>query len=120
VVFADGGGDLLTPLIWRMDTFGRPHLEQTPWAPEMPSDYLPGHVHFIHGALDGPGDADLAAEWLAMTGKEDMVMFGSSYPHWHTSDPYTLPAGWTGEQRDKVLYRNAAQLYGLEQSLLPA
>ena len=23
VVFADGGGDLLTPLIWRMDTFGR-------------------------------------------------------------------------------------------------
>jgi len=77
-------------------------------------------VHFIHGALDGPGDADLAAEWLAMTGKEDMVMFGSSYPHWHTSDPYTLPAGWTGEQRDKVLYRNAAQLYGLEQSVLPA
>jgi predicted TIM-barrel fold metal-dependent hydrolase len=114
VVFADGGGDLLTPLIWRMDTFGRPHLEQTPWAPEMPSDYLPGHVHFIHGALDGPGDTDMAAEWLRMTGKEDMVMFGSSYPHWHTSDPYTLPAGWTGEQRDKVLYRNAAQLYGLE------
>ena len=61
----------------------------------------------------------MAAEWLAMTGKEDMVMFGSSYPHWHTSDPYTLPAG-TDEQRDKVLYRNAAQLYGLEQSLLPA
>ena len=120
MVFADGGGDLLTPLIWRMDTFGRPHLEQTPWAPDIPSDYLPGHTHFIFGALDGPGDADMAAEWLAMTGKEDMFMYGSSYPHWHTSDPCTLPAHWTPEQRDKVLFGNAAQLYGLEQAVLPS
>jgi predicted TIM-barrel fold metal-dependent hydrolase len=120
VVFADGGGDMLTPFIWRMDTFGRPHLEQTPWAPEMPSDYLPGHVHFIHGAFDGPGDREMAAEWLAMTGKEDMAMFGSSYPHWHTADPSVLPVHWTDEQRDNVLYRNAAMLYGLEHAPLPA
>ena len=32
-VWADGAADLLTPFMWRMDTFGRPHLEQTPWAP---------------------------------------------------------------------------------------
>lgn len=37
-VWADGAADLLTPFIWRMDCFGRPHLEQTPWAPKMPSD----------------------------------------------------------------------------------
>ena len=37
VVFADGGGDLLTPLIWRMDTFGRPHLEQTRGPPRCPA-----------------------------------------------------------------------------------
>jgi predicted TIM-barrel fold metal-dependent hydrolase len=122
-VWADGGADLLTPFSWRMDVFGRPHLEQTPWAPELPSDYLPGHVFFIHNSIDGPGgdDQDFASEWLRMTGKEDMVMFGSSYPHWHTTDVAALPVnaagGWTDEQRDKVLYRNAARLYGLE---LPA
>ena len=27
-VWADGAGDMLTPFIWRMDCFGRPHLEQ--------------------------------------------------------------------------------------------
>ena len=43
-VWADGAADMVTPFIWRMDCFGRPHLEQTPWAPKMPSDYLPGHV----------------------------------------------------------------------------
>ena len=41
---------------------GRPHLEQTPWAPKMPSDYLPGHVYFVQGAFDGPGDVEFAGE----------------------------------------------------------
>ena len=111
--FADGAADMLTPFIWRMDTFGRPHLEQTPWAPDMPSDYLPGHVYFIQDRLDGPGDADYAAEWLRMTGKEDMLLFGSSYPDWRMASPDGLPPAWTAEQRAKVLGGNAARLYGL-------
>ena len=48
-VWADGAADFMTPFMWRMDTFGRPHLEQTPWAPRIPSDYLPGHVLFRPG-----------------------------------------------------------------------
>nr|WP_280336480.1 amidohydrolase family protein [Nocardia wallacei] len=113
-VWADGGADLLTPFTWRMDTFGRPHLEQTPWAPRMPSDYLPGHVYFVQGSLDGPGDTEFASEWLGFTGKEDMVMFGSSYPHWHCGDATALPSALTTEQREKVLWRNASRLYGID------
>lgn len=114
VVWADGGADLLTPFIWRMDTFGRPHLEQTPWAPQMPSAYLPDHVYFVHNSVDGPPDPGIAAEWLGMTGKEDMLMYGSSYPHWHMAEPDSLSAGLTGQQREKLLWRNAAQLYGID------
>ncbi|UGT61318.1 amidohydrolase family protein [Nocardia asteroides] len=113
-VWADGGADMLTPFSWRMDTFGRPHLEQTPWAPKMPSDYLPGHVYFVQGSLDGPGDTEFASEWLGFTGKEDMLMFGSSYPHWHAGDALALPAGLSAEQRAKLLWRNAAELYGID------
>ncbi|MGW0173709.1 amidohydrolase family protein [Rhodococcus sp. NPDC003322] len=113
-VWADGGADLVTPFIWRMDCFGRPHLEQTPWAPRMPSDYLPGHVYFVQGGLDGPGEVDFAGDWLAFTGKDDMVMFGSSYPHWHCGDVDSLPRALTAEQREKVCWRNAAQLYGID------
>ena len=112
-VWADGAADMLTPFIWRMDCFGRPHLEQTPWAPKMPSDYLPGHVFFVQGAMDGPGDTDFAGEWFGFTGKEDMVMFGSSYPHWQSSE-LTVPSAFSAEQRDKLCWRNAAQLYGID------
>ncbi|BCI85633.1 hypothetical protein NIIDMKKI_08390 [Mycobacterium kansasii] len=116
-VWADGAADFVTPFIWRMDVFGRPHLEQTPWAPRIPSDYLPGHVYFVQGGLDGPGDADFAGEWLAFTGKEDMVMFGSSYPHWQchdVGDIRQLPTALSADQREKLCWRNAAGLYGIE------
>lgn len=114
VVWADGAADLLTPFIWRMDVFGRPHLEQTPWAPRMPSDYLPGHVYFVQGSLDGPGDVDFAGEWLRFTGKDNMLMYGSSYPHWQLNEATAIAGSYSAEQRDRVLWRNAAELYGIE------
>jgi predicted TIM-barrel fold metal-dependent hydrolase len=116
-VWADGAADFVTPFIWRMDTFGRPHLEQTPWAPRIPSDYLPGHVYFVQGSLDGPGDVEFAGEWLGFTGKEDMVMFGSSYPHWQCGDIHKLPKALSAEQREKICWRNAASLYGIDISV---
>ncbi|MFG1924514.1 amidohydrolase family protein [Cryptosporangium sp. NPDC048952] len=112
-VWADGAADFLTPFSWRMDVFGRPHLEQTPWAPKIPSDYLPGRVFFVQGSLDGPGDTDFAGEWLDFTGKDRMVMFGSSYPHWQHAKPGDLPSALSDAQRDRILWRNAADLYGL-------
>ncbi len=118
VVWSDGAADMLTPFSWRFDTFGRPHLEQTPWAPEIPSAYLADHVYFVHGLLDGPGDADYAAEWLRMTGKENMLLFGSSYPSWQTVGVDDLPPAWTDDQRCKVLGGNAASLYGLESAVV--
>ncbi len=118
-VWADGAADLLTPFIWRMDCFGRPHLEQTPWAPKIPSDYLPGHVFFVQGSLDGPGDVEFAGEWAGFTGKDNMVMYGSSYPHWQLNE-LTVPSAYSAEQRDKLCWRNAAELYGIEVGAIPA
>jgi predicted TIM-barrel fold metal-dependent hydrolase len=112
-VWADGAADLLTPFSWRMDVFGRPHLEQTPWAPKIPSAYLPGHVYLVQGSLDGPGDTEFAGEWFGFTGKENMVLFGSSYPHWHEGK-LDVPAAFSAEQRDKLCWRNAAELYGID------
>ena len=79
----------------------------------MPSDYLPGHVYFVQGSLDGPGDAPFAGEWSSFTGKDDMVMFGSSYPHWQCNE-LRVPGAFNAEQRDKLCWRNAAELYGID------
>ena len=113
IIWGDGGSDMLTPFLWRMDTFGRPHLEQTPWAPKIPSAYIPDSVFFLTSLLDGAGDDEYASEWLSMTGKEDLLLFGSSYPSWQTMTKADLPDGWTSEQRTKVLGGNAAKLFGL-------
>jgi len=88
-------------------------LDVTELSPRMPSDYLPGHTYFIQGAMDGPGDTEFAGEWFGFTGKDDMVMYGSSYPHWQLNE-LKAPASYTDEQRDKLCWRNAAQLYGID------
>lgn len=113
IVWADGGSEMVTPFMWRMDTFGRPHLEQTPWAPNIPSSYLPGHVYFVQSRFDGVAQPGIAAEWAEMTGKVDMTMFGSSYPHWNMHEASALSKDLTDQQRQKILWRNADQLYGL-------
>jgi uncharacterized protein len=41
-------------------------------------------------------------------------MYGSSYPHWSTASPEDAAAGLDTDQRDRVLWRNASELYGLE------
>ena len=87
-VFADGGYDILTPLMWRLDTFWLSMRDQTPWVDRYPSEYLPGHVRFCSSAFDGPTDAAHAdARWMDFSGKADLLMYGSGYPHWSTSSP---------------------------------
>ena len=80
----------------------------------MPSDYLPGHVYFVQGAMDGPGDTEFAGEWFGFTGKDDMVMYGSSYPHWQLQRADGARQRTSAEQRDKLCWRNAAELYGID------
>jgi predicted TIM-barrel fold metal-dependent hydrolase len=40
-------------------------------------------------------------------------MFGSSYPHFNLSEP-KVPSAFSAEQRDKLLWRNASELYGID------
>ena len=92
-VFADGGYDILTPLMWRLDTFWMSMRDQTPWVDRYPSEYLRDHVRFCSSAFDGPTDASRAERWLDFTDKADLLMYGSSYPHWSTSAPDAVVAG---------------------------
>jgi predicted TIM-barrel fold metal-dependent hydrolase len=41
------------------------------------------------------------------------VMYGSSYPHWQFNQ-LKVPTAYSDEQRDKLCWRNAAQLYGID------
>jgi predicted TIM-barrel fold metal-dependent hydrolase len=112
-VFGDGGGDLITPLGWRYDLIARAYHDITPWAPQPGTDYLRGHVRFCTSELEGPWDQSMVPGWYDMTGKADLLLYGSHYPHWNMGSPGGLPEGLTDEQRRKILGGNAAELYGL-------
>jgi predicted TIM-barrel fold metal-dependent hydrolase len=50
---------------------------------------------------------------MDFSGKADLLMYGSGYPHWSTSAPGEIAAGLDDAQRDNVLWRNASELFGL-------
>jgi predicted TIM-barrel fold metal-dependent hydrolase len=50
---------------------------------------------------------------MEFSGKTDLLMYGSSYPHWSASLPEDAAGGLDSAQRDSVLWRNASELYGL-------
>ena len=41
--------------------------------------------------------------WMDFSGKADLLMYGSSYPHWSTSTPDVTAAGLDDAQRDEDL-----------------
>jgi predicted TIM-barrel fold metal-dependent hydrolase len=112
-VFADGGYDILTPLMWRLDTFWVSMRDQTPWVDRYPSDYLRESVRFCSSAFDGPTNPDVAERWMDFSDKAELLMYGSSYPHWSASPPEAVAAGLNSMQREKVLWGNASDLYGV-------
>ena len=85
---------MLTPLIWRLDTFWISMRDQTPWVERKPSAYLPDHVR-TDSALAGSTDESPAERWLAHTDKADLIMYASSYPFWSGSSPDAVVAGST-------------------------
>ena len=78
-VFADGGYDILTPLMWRLDTFWLSMRDQTPWVDRYPSEYLADQVRFCSSALDGAADpADRALDGVHRQIRSGDVRLGVS------------------------------------------
>ncbi len=44
-------------------------------------------------------------------------MYGSSYPHWQLNE-LSVPSAYSAEQRDKLCWRNAAELYGIQSPVI--
>jgi predicted TIM-barrel fold metal-dependent hydrolase len=109
-VFADGGFDVLWPIVWRIDKDWKGNRAELPAADAPPSSILADHVRFIAHRLEGPGDVEERASWFAASGLgEQIVMFGSNYPSWST---------WTIEEAervlpDRVLRENAVRTFKL-------
>ncbi len=112
IVFADGGYDMLAPLIWRLDKDYRPMRGDMPWMTRLPSDYIAQHVRFIAHRLEGPEDPAIQEEWLGISNAGSILMYGSNYPGWDMFHPNAAFAEVSTALRRRILSETAAELYG--------
>lgn len=113
VVFADGGFDLLAPMMWRLDKDYRAMRVDMPWMTRLPSEYLAEHVRFVTHRMDGPDDPDIANEWMGMVDTAELLLYGSNYPDWDFLPPGLVAPDAPPAARQKILRGNATRLYGL-------
>lgn len=114
-VFADGGGDMVMPLIWRLDADWRPNQDDHPWAARQPSSYLAEHVRFVTSRMEGPEVDAQWPRWLELSRAKQLLMYGSDYPHWSYVEPGSLlPDTVDPALRQRILGGAAAELYRLD------
>jgi uncharacterized protein len=112
-IFADGGFDLMTPAMWRMDMDWPITRTEVPWVKRRPSHYLKTNVRFVASKMEGPpsADTDLIREWAGRTKAADLLVYGSQYPHWSSARPQDILPALDEEDRQRILYGNAWELY---------
>jgi predicted TIM-barrel fold metal-dependent hydrolase len=113
IVFADGGHDMLGPLIWRMDKNWRPTRREMPWSQQLPSAVLAQHVRFCTHKLTGPTDMPVANDWLAMSDAASLLVYGSRYPYYDFDPPQDALAGLTDGLKVAIAGATAASTFRL-------
>jgi predicted TIM-barrel fold metal-dependent hydrolase len=54
-----------------------------------------------------------------MIGAPHMILFSSDYPHWDFDNPRMALPPLTKEWKERIFWKNAAELYGLEAHASP-
>lgn len=112
-VFADGGHDMLAPVIWRLDKDWRPNRADVPWMKRSPLEYVARNVRFCTNAYDRAEDEDLDREWMEVCMASTTLMFASNYPFRDASTQAHLASILDPEVATNVLGGTAKGTYGL-------
>jgi predicted TIM-barrel fold metal-dependent hydrolase len=114
VVLMESGWTWLPGLAWRIDSEWKAVRREVPWVSLPPSEYIKRHVRLTTQPIDArsePKDLRNAVEQL---GSDEMLMFGSDYPREYEPGIELLLAQLDTERSERILWRNAAETYGLE------
>lgn len=112
VSLLEGGFTWLGPFLWRLDKEWKGLRREIPWVDRPPSQILREHVRLsIQPIGAGPSeDFSRVVEWL---GSEELLMFGSDYPHGHGESVETLLEVLPESARAKMMSENARAHYRL-------
>lgn len=111
-VLSESGWTWLPACMWRLDWEWRAGHREVPWVQAPPSEYIRRHVLLTTQPTDAGTPAQLR-EVIDQLGSEGMLMYSTDFPHRSGSDPESILFALPAAQRDRILWQNAADLYGL-------
>ena len=117
IVLVEHAYSWILPLMWRMDAMYEARRKDLPELKRKPSEYIYDHIWFTTQPLDYPDDrAELrkALEWMKA---DRLLLFSSDYPHWTFDDPKWIIRQLPEQQRERIMFQNAIDLYGLPATL---
>lgn len=114
LVLCEGGIAWLAHTIWRMDKNFKALRATTPWLRRSPSEYVFDHVRLTTQPLEEPQYPEQLLAIFEIVKAERTLMFATDFPHWDFDDPNrALPRQMDPTMKQRILYDNAAELYGL-------
>lgn len=113
VVIVGGGYSWIPFFLWRIDKMWKGLTDDMPWVEQPPSEYVREQMRFVVSTIDEQGDPERMNQMLEMTHGEEILMFGSNFPHWNSfSISDDLPELSNDLQR-AIFSETAMTLYGL-------
>jgi predicted TIM-barrel fold metal-dependent hydrolase len=112
VVLYDGGVFWLPHVMWRFDKNWKSQRSETPWVKQAPSRYILDHFLLTTYPLEAAPEPKYLHQVLEMIGAERTLLFGGGYPDWSLGDPFDMLRDLPGQVSQRVMARNALELYG--------
>jgi uncharacterized protein len=114
VAVLEGGFSWLPYLMWRFDQQYLEFRSEVPWLKRKPSDYIRDNFRFATQPVDQLSTQHFL-QLIDMMGSDRLLMYSSDYPHFDFDSPArVMPPGVPDELRERILWRNAAETYGLD------
>jgi len=114
VIVTECGFAWLAPLLWRFDKDWKGVWREVPWLKRRPSEYVVEHFRLTTAPAHLPSDSTALDQLLEMMDVPAMLAYASDYPHDHGNGISLLLDRLSDDDRRRVLWRNAAALYGLD------
>jgi predicted TIM-barrel fold metal-dependent hydrolase len=107
VVLMESGWTWLPDLLWIMDANWKEFRRDAPWVTERPSTYIRRQVSVVSQPVDAPSDPARLARVIEQLGSDNMLVYGSDYPHRYPHGNDLVMASLTPTQIEQVEWGNA-------------
>jgi uncharacterized protein len=112
VTMMDIGFTWVPMWLWDMDRNWKGMRREVPWLTTYPFEIVREHFRFTVAPLDADSRDELA-ELIKWLGSDELLLFGSDYPHTHDDDLSVLLGAVSDDARPRLMAANARDWYRL-------